>query len=463
MARIKNATFQGVPVADVDPDAPTFFHALEDAIGDTALVNDMLTGQNGETNTIVRDGTAGRGARLGIPLVNQWIGRNFTCAGGVGVGDVFYVVAMPLFIPPGEDTIVVHLVAATLDTDVSATLPPRCYLRTPAAFAANGDDYVTMEPVAELNGGLVLYEARITGITSGLALFFISKIGSDYDWYVESLSIHHGRRLMVGPPQQQADSPIRVPSPSLVQALPHTSFDSALIGVSGGAAGINGVILTQLNGNQNAIEEHTTGWPAGGNAAYTLEDQTGAGVADRVNPALSRFLAHTRAVDVNEGEVAFPVWAEAFGACLAAPGYGVDQTEPPTTGVTEWYAPWVKFATTAITTVREGVGVFPDFQTGSSRLKMAILAVTENSVLGDISNFDGSCGQSGSEGTGTFAVVPGTGTAGSTPMLALATASGLGFSADAIGSVIRVRVTCTGVRKSIGDLAVLGACLYFEP
>jgi hypothetical protein len=459
MTRIKSPTFVGVRVADTDPDAASFHRGVVAAIGDTALAYDKLTGRNGEAGTIVRDGTPGRGARLGMPLVNQWVGKNMVFTGAFASA-LTYVVAMPLFIPPGEDSITVVLVADATDDDRR----PRCYLRSVAAFAANGDNHVEMEPVRNLGSGRKLWVATITGITAGLSLFFIDKIIGGFDWFVESLSVHHNRvNAEVGPPTRQAASTIGVTVPGATQGLSHVDFDDSLVGGVLDLHALNGYITTYLNRNQNALEEYLTGWPAGGNAAYSHVDHDGAGAPDSTNPARSRFHAHARNVEASEGEIAFPVWAECFGGCLAAPGFAVTPAEPPTVGLLEWYAPWVKAAVTAVRTVRSSLGVFPDFQTSSSTLKMAILAVTEQSAPGDINNFDGSCGETTLEGTGTFGTVPNTGTAGSTPMLALAQASGLSFSPDQVDRLIRTRVTCTSSRKGITDLAILGACLYFEP
>ena len=461
MTRVKSATFQGSSIFDADVDAPSFFRLIENAIGDTALVFDKVTGSNGETEVITRDGTPGRGARLGIPLLNQWIGRNVVFTGAFASA-LTYVVAAPMFIPPGEDTIVVQLVADEVITSDAGGSLPRCYLRT-HAFAANGDDFVEMQPGPSIGGGRFVYSATITGITAGRTLFFIDKFVGGFDWFVESVSVHAGRIAPTTPPTRLPGTTIGVTTPGATEGVVHTNFDSVLIGNINSLNSLNGYLTSHLNRNQNGLEEHIRGKAAGGNAAYTHVDHNVAAGPQATNPARSRFLAHTRSLYANEGEVAFPVWCESFGACLASHAFAVGLAEPPVAGSVQWFAPWVDLAVTAIRTIRSGVVVFPDFQTGSSRLKMDILAVTGQSAAGDINNFDGSCGESGSEGVGTFATVPGSGTAGVTGMLALASASALAFTPDAAGTVIRTRVTCTSARKAIDDIAILGACLFFEP
>src|SRR5574337_1522366 len=107
MARKKNSSFQGATVFDTDVDAPSFQRVVENTVGDVALIFDKVTGSNGETSTIIHTGASDRGARLGVPIVNQFIGKSinltnpvFSKATNGGLGETWLL--WPVFLVPGE-------------------------------------------------------------------------------------------------------------------------------------------------------------------------------------------------------------------------------------------------------------------------------------------------------------------------------------------------------------------------
>src|SRR5687767_10002253 len=103
MARVKNSSFQGATTFDTEVHAPSFTRVLKTAQGDAALIYDKVTGRNSEANTINREGDAGRGAKLRIPLVNQCVNANLAWTASLLQTNIA-VVMCPIFIPTGQLT-----------------------------------------------------------------------------------------------------------------------------------------------------------------------------------------------------------------------------------------------------------------------------------------------------------------------------------------------------------------------
>lgn len=462
MARKKNTTFTGSVIADVDIDALTFQRAIENAIGDTALVFDKVTGSNGEANTINHGGTAGRGSLLGVPVAQQYIGRrvnlDYTAGGAVtdkfgGGGGQTWLIACPVFIPPGETEMMVEVTAYNLG-DVNLV----AYFRT-SVFATVGDAAVK---VLEDQGDGIR-RALFSGLTSGLCLFFVDAttrvMGTEP--YLQSWRIYPRRDRSPRTAARSTSQEVGVTTPAATEGVANVAFDSSLF-----APGVplHGYLTAKENRNQNGLTEYITGWPAADNAAYTHVDHDGAGAADAADPARSRFLAHTRSLYAAEPEIAWPLGSWAFGAFRPVDGgFVVNALEPPTYGMLNWYAPWPTAGT--VTTMSQMLLQMPDFQTSASRLKMAMLV---GSDAGLISDWDGRAGLDGAVGIGAFAAVTGTTVAG---RLGLATATALAFTGDGVLTtdaqalaVFRlVKTRSAGAARSIKSIALLGACLYFEP
>ena len=103
MARVKNASFIGAPPRTVVVDASISEDWLRNAVGDTALVSDLSTGENGET-PITHTGT-GDGCPLRLPLAAQHLDRSLILVGSTVAEDDFYILAVPWFVPAGEANI----------------------------------------------------------------------------------------------------------------------------------------------------------------------------------------------------------------------------------------------------------------------------------------------------------------------------------------------------------------------
>jgi hypothetical protein len=456
MARKKNATFQGVSPFDVDVDALTKRSVLESICGDLALISDKATGQNAEASTCNHGGTAGRGSLLGVPLVNQYVGRtlfvDYSAGGAVsdkdgGTGPTLVWVA-PIFIAPGETQIVV-------DVGVQGQrIPPMvAYVRS-TAFAVVGADRVLLEQVGD---GLL--RARITGLTSGLRILCVEAntdgwaSNGDFGGVVfdfQSISVHVDRDRRRGVPPHAAPlstSPFGVTAPGATEGFVDPAFDAALFGEG---LPVHGYLTAGLNRWINGLYEYVTGYRAGGNATRTLVDHDGAGAFDDVDPARSRALAHTRSLYAAEPEVAWPLWSEGFGAFKLDGGLVVNATTSPTYGMLEWFAPWPN--TASAQAIRQLRMQMPDFQTSSSRLKWAVLCGVDS---GTVSNWSARVSAGGATSVVAFTAIAGT-------KLALATGTALAFTADSLVDVV-VGTVKSGALGAADECVPLGACLYFEP
>lgn len=93
MAILKNTTYEGSPIFDIDPGSETWKRTLANAQGDLAGCLALLT-DNAEADHINHSG-AGRGALLGVPWVNQAMGVGLGLDtgggknGGVVAGDLY--------------------------------------------------------------------------------------------------------------------------------------------------------------------------------------------------------------------------------------------------------------------------------------------------------------------------------------------------------------------------------------
>ena len=70
MTRLVNSSFAGVSVFDIDPNSISRERLWKNAIADTALVHDLVTGDNTPPIALDHDAT-GRGCPLGVPILNQ--------------------------------------------------------------------------------------------------------------------------------------------------------------------------------------------------------------------------------------------------------------------------------------------------------------------------------------------------------------------------------------------------------
>lgn len=477
MTRIKSSSPEGVRISDVDVDAPTFERGTESTLGDLALAFDKVTGSNGEA-PVNHDGTDGMGALLGIPYINQQIGRSIFIDGGGsakdGGGGATYLCACPLYLPAGETEVVADVLS---DFDFATPgLSPVAYMRNVSDFSVAGDD----ERVAFTENGFandddgvagVMYRARIKGLTGGqLYLFFIevqtlAAVVDGITFRLHSLCVHPGRArrrgLRTATPAARGDtSPIPVTAATALEGLAHVNFDDDLLDDDNDA--LNGYLLVNGNRNANGLWEYVSGWPAGSNAAYVQEDQDSGGAADDVNPNRSRFFAHTLSQYGTEAEVDFPLWAECFGAFKVAGGLVTNAPaigSSPTSGMLNWFAPWPTDEAQQI--IRRLEVMNPDFRNGgNSRLRWAILAGFDSGTIG---NWSGavSTDTAGSVAV-AFAVVPNAPNGSGAEKLALCQDDVQNFAPDAFETFNVITTKTSGSQAAVDELVILGVCFWFE-
>lgn len=476
MARQKNATFVGTPIVDVDVGAPSFERLIENAVGDTALTFDKGTGSHAEAGVIVHDGGDGTGALLGVPIINQWIGRTLvlenpdTSGKNGGVGDT-QIFAAPFHLAAGETSILVEVSMA-----LGAGLTPYAKVcDTANAEVVRADLVRNDDEVGEVD---TLFSARLSGITAGWNLFFIGIDTSE----IRSLGLSemgalnyvrvrprlrsdlvHApgslRERGAQPEIQDAGGDIYgVTTPAATEGVAHTDFEASLFA---NLKSIDGYVLSRLNRNLNGLAEFISGWPAGGNTTFVHEDQDGGGAADATNPARSRFEAHTRSLYANEGQVDFPVACAGFGAFLdGLDGYfAVDLAEPPTLGMLEWYPPWPRNDTEQ--TIRNLFVPMPDFQSASSRLQCAVLFGSTNDGAADPTQW--TIKAKTTTGNATHTLVAGDDTDGR-GNLWLAIITAVPFTGDA-GELVEIRMSRASAKPAglagIGEICMLGAALAF--
>lgn len=396
MARKKNATFAGVPIMDADVGVATFGRDVENVTGDVALIFDKATGENSEANVIVHDGD--EGALLGAPIINQWIDRTLkltshdTASKSGGIGET-WIYPVPFHLAAGETQLIVE-VGAT----IHAGLVPFAKVCDTSNAEVTRKDLVLETGFRDESADL--WRATLTGLTAGWNLFFVVIDTTDIDtiqglvdgelghlFYVRARPRLSSSKLGagVGSEASKADGPrdaggdvYGVTTPAATEGIAHTSFDD---GMFADLESIDGYWASRLNRNLTGLEEAISASPAGGNTSYVHEDQDGAGAADDTNPARVRFEAHSQALYANEGQIDFPVWCEAFGAGIASGFYVVDEAQPPTKGMLQWYAPWSKDETERV--IRTNFFNVPDFQSAASRLQCAVLFLSTNEAGAD--------------------------------------------------------------------------------
>ncbi|MEK9809428.1 MAG: hypothetical protein VW362_03205 [Candidatus Nanopelagicales bacterium] len=478
MARKKNSSFAGVRIPDADPSSPTFARAIEDIAGDVALVYDKITGENSEANTVNHAGnpaSSTRGAMLGIPIVNQYIGRRLTMwdssatkDGGEGETNIY---AVPFFLPggtsSGEADDLMLDVFFTFDVPSPDLLNPYVVIYDTASFTetvrkplqldssprAGGLQRLFCDLSGEIaDGGTYVLFVRMTPYrdppNATSAVTYDVEVGTFQSICLRSTRMGN----IANTPQRLSTSPFSVWTPGTTEGLGHRNFDAAHFT---DRYSLNAFALIGLDRNLNALLEYLTGWPAGGNASYTHVDHDSGGSPDSTDPARSRFFAHTRSLYASEPQVDFPLVVVGCGAFKTDGGLVVEAANPPTFGMTDWYAPWP--TTTAALAMDIAEVVFPDFQTSSSALKGMILVGSDGAA--DV----------GTDWTGSFLTTAGTTTCGAFTALDannrywLASASAVSFTADTRDGVnCRLQKTA-GALEAIDQIVLLGWCLYFDP
>lgn len=486
MTRTKNATFQGALIRNVDPDAPTYKRVIKNVAGDLALIYDKLTGENAEANTITH-GASGHGARLGMPVVNQLFG---TTDDAYGVG-----APIGVHIPgstgkagtPGDTIMLCYpFQAASMETEYQLEIVGVNL----AAFRwwwhlTEFNDYDTYVSSGSFNvvEGVSAREtlrARIDNTSpSGnprILWIYADTVGEEIATDVPPAA---GAKLLCAsmtpgrmnphiqsPMASGSASGVGVTTPSATQG---TAFVDHFDALFADAESLHAWITHNSNRNANGLIEYLTGYPAHGRSSYTHVDHDGGGAPDAVNPARSRFFAHTRSLYASEPKVQIPLWSEAFGSTqdneYHTVGNNSGNTEDgaaPLYGMLGHYAPYMA-------TENDGAGgpiycwrqtvQMPDLPNGgSSDLKGLVVCKT---AVDDT----GTPGLDDYEiairiGANVYTAVP-TRMSGDAE-LAYATFSGMDFAPDEANDVsIGAELTTADVIADNKQMILLGACLYF--
>lgn len=443
MPRKKNTNFAGAPMVDVDVDALTFKRVIENAVGDTARAYDRMTGENGETNTMIHDG-AGRGCLLGVPWCNQWVGRSLQLqqvvsgTGKHGGDGPTWLAAAPWYVPTNEDRAVIELLAESIGQTMQGALRA-------VQMLTNGTE-VTSAVFVDVGDGIL--RAELTGLEYGT--WTILGIHGETQnrggaATLDSITVYtgRGRSGAAAMPSRTTADDYGVTDPG---TAPIWNRDFSTVLFDAGNT-INAFITAGLNRLQNGMMEYARNWPAGDDASYTHAD------SGSTNPSRSEFLAHTRAGFANEGIPPLPLMQNFYGACKADGYFVVDAAEPPTEGMLDWYAPWPKTsAALPVDIAKHHINV-PDFPTTGGNLEVAVLAMAGPAFAGTWSI---TVDVGAATVTANFAAV------GSTPFLfASATLPGT-WTPDA-GNDVNIGINRTAGARAVGEICILGDALAFDP
>jgi hypothetical protein len=379
MSNIRNSTFVGSPVADVDVDQLTFKRALHDAIGDTQLAEDVLTGDNSPpaSSTVDHrglDGSLYRGSLIGAPLVQCIWPANGGITYGPSLahtsGDDVYIIVQPFYLPKGEtqidiivytpytqslvaevrtltggtliDSVELRLVEPGVRRMFISDLTPatRYYLAVRASLAATG---VLAVPVPEM-------EIR------GFFLGFLRQTSAP---------------LMTVPKLTSSPFSLTTTTASGATIMSQPTFDTAL---SADNQALSSYHCSRLNRKQNGLDEYLTGAPCAGNAAYTLVD------SGSTNPTQSAFHDHSQSGKANEPLIDFPVWGQPWGGCQT------DGTLAGFQGTWEPPALTVDSAPKELTRMLVYMPDMPEFSGGDTKLEVCVIVCSPADI--DISAVD---------------------------------------------------------------------------
>lgn len=461
MAIVKNATFKGASLYEVDPGQITLTSTLKNVQGDAAALLERLTDK-----TVALDidhSGPGRGCVLGIPVVNQLVRKSLELGsapgfknGGVDSDRLLF----PWFVlvPPGETELVVELTFALPNVDA---LAPSCRLSSTSSYTTavsdNLDVAMTLVEAGQEPERLGRYRARFTGLTAGLALLSVTcaqtytsvpagdLVSKDYAT-LNDVVVRFDR----GPAQRiistfgaTNDAPVQAPTST--QALFFQQMDDALF-VNGDA--ITGWHTSRLDANLNALTEYMTGAPAWQNATYTQTESA------LLTPTRDRFRAFTRRTFANEPLPKIPVASHNYGGMKVTGYWLVDPSDGSSVAARKAYAPYS--TTSASTELGSGRAHCPDVPSGTMRWAV-LLGQNASSAAG----FADVRAQVQMEAATASALVVPTAMTGFS-YLGVAQGSALAFNRDSSSARLRVFASqVAGVFSSL-NYCLLAAAVWIE-
>ena len=272
MARNVNASFSGVVVSDVDPNALTRTRWLDESIADTALVHDLMTGKNSPPATLDHSGP-GNGCVLGIPIANHFPG--YTVSGDQSTDTAACIWSVPHIQPVGETTITARV--ALSDIESTATWDMSLEIRN--------SSWTVVDEVPLVFGSLgspTTATGTIEGLTPGTQYFY-RLVVSNVKWWgggtgrgpsLDSVTLGWFRQA---PPTRallrrltsdvEDSTELSTQTVSSATVIDYVDLDTAE--TQDGQA-ISGYHTTTLAQNQHGLAEMLTGSPAGTNASRTL-------------------------------------------------------------------------------------------------------------------------------------------------------------------------------------------------
>lgn len=451
MARIKSGAFVGSPPRDVVADASIFRRWLRDAVGDTALVSDKVTGEN--ATTAIRHTGAGDGCQLRLPLAAQHIDVPIILeGGGVIVGEQdFYVLAVPVWIAEGER----NRCRLTVTMKTPAGLTPKAEVRD-TSWALDwgpfdGEQVDLVEEVAEGAGRISREQTwswDVPFVAEGLTYLCVKRpirfLDSDPDGRLINWTLHHLPPLGVGGvegvPQAGGSGVVGDVYPASSTFTPSTDHDTydEEVTVDGP---LSSYVLTKLNRQINTLWEYVTGAKLPGNNAYQC----------------ATTWDNNRSSFTKEGLLDLPMTIVALGSMIAVTGKpGVNSYTAPTEGLLDWVC-FPQTQTTTNANVTSAVMVCPSFRTSPSALKCSVLIHTPNGAA-DAANWRFRV--TSSAGTATAVAATQIGTSN----LHVATVAAVPFTSSAANTLnLQVAHSVGGGGAVTEEIEILGCAFYFEP
>lgn len=312
MTRIKNATFTGVRVVDSMRDAPTFGLALRNAAGDTALVYDLVTGENGET-PIDHTGS-GLGCPLRLPICNQSLTADLIKVGSGS--DNFIIIAVPVFVAVGCGG--KYLISLEIPgSGGQPALPLRATIRRPSGVILMSALFTQTNATAV---------APIT-LEEGMSTVFVDLV-IDSDGNVTTIT-----NLSITPEYGSASTPLPLPNGAVIgntYAASAATFSTTTEPVIHDTqiednGPLDAWVTSRLARTQNTLWEQVTGGIIPGNEDYRTSTE----------------LTHSRSIFASEGLLSLPVVTLALGSIKGDPSDLGSLQEPTnattfSTGLVNW-------------------------------------------------------------------------------------------------------------------------------
>lgn len=276
MTRLVSTTLQGSDLAELEPGAAIASATIRKAWADTALLWDMLTGQNSPPSTINHTGD-GRGCPPGGQIFAYSPEISFDMSSALSSTIDTYVTLCVAYVPRGEP----ELVYEVGFTDARGNFIDTPILKEVRVFAyssfTNTATPAETRPLSRSAPGV--YSARLTTLTPGQLYVFVF-VTSGVPATVLNTLVLNFVGLYVAEVGMPCTQPQMSPEVGYVAAMATAAGAggatvASLIDTHSDRIGddvpLSAHILDRLARNLAALEEYVTAWPAAGGSAYTLQ------------------------------------------------------------------------------------------------------------------------------------------------------------------------------------------------